>query len=126
MQFKYYVLNHNFNADKVEMFNVFSNCRVQEWCEKAVKKYLRSPAKYTVKRWGDGATLTGFDALCEEVRRTIASEEWGRCEYEIVVSGFVSRSEKQEKWDCYRQCEPNIPMITREIIYQYKEQLKKE
>lgn len=31
-----------------------------------------------------------------------------------------------EKWDCYMQCEYNIPMIARECIYQYKQQRKEE
>ena len=34
------------------------------------------------------------------------------------------RNPKLEKWDCYKQCEPNIEMITRECIWQYKQQLK--
>ena len=25
MQFEYYVLNHNFNKDKIELFNIFDN-----------------------------------------------------------------------------------------------------
>ena len=29
---------------------------------------------------------------------------------------------KLEKWDCYEYCKPNLEIITREIIRQYKEQ----
>ena len=36
----------------------------------------------------------------------------------------VKRNPKLEKWDCYKQCEQNIEMITRECIWQYKQQLK--
>ena len=43
MQFEYYVLNYNPNAKKIEPFNIFMNCYVQEYTEKAIKKYLRSP-----------------------------------------------------------------------------------
>lgn len=31
-----------------------------------------------------------------------------------------------EKWDCYDQCVLNIEEIAREVIYQYREYLKKE
>lgn len=34
--------------------------------------------------------------------------------------------EKLEKWDCYRQAKPNIEMIAREVIWQYKEQKKEK
>lgn len=153
MQFEYYVLNYNFNRKKVEMFNVFRNIHVQDYSEKEVKKYLKSPKKYTSGNRKTGEILYGFDALCEEIRSIIMWQEWARCEYEIGVGyafttelrdivdkverGELSENEiydyikrdanknyNLEKWDCYGQCEPNIPMICREIIHQYKEQLK--
>ena len=46
MQFEYYVLNYDTNKKKVENFNIFRNCLVQEHTEKAVRKYLRSPKNY--------------------------------------------------------------------------------
>ena len=49
MQFEFYVLNYDFNRRKVYMYNIFNNISVQEWTEKAVKKYLRSPKKFTYK-----------------------------------------------------------------------------
>lgn len=159
MQFEYYVMNYNFNKKKVEMFNVFQNINVQEWTEKAVRKYLRSPSKYKhIKRHKneflgiEEIAIYGFDALVEEIRRTIAWQEQGRREYEICVSDAFTyeirdvvddlekysslgdlkeelvkintRNPKLEKWDCYMQCEPNMVMITHEVIRQYKEQSK--
>lgn len=151
MQFEYYVLNYNPNANKIEPFNIFRNCYVQEYTEKAIKKYLRSPKNYKYERYGE-ETLYGFKALCEEIRSIIMWQEWSRREYEISVSDAfvlevediynsidsfrsledlkeelekqVKRNPKLEKWDCYKQCEPNIEMITRECIWQYKQQLK--
>ena len=125
MQFEYYVLNYNFNEHKVEMFNVFWNWNVQEWAEKEIKKYLRAPRKYKKQKNGDGEALYGFDALCDEIRSIIMWQEWSRREYEISVGdAFETDCNKLEKWDCYDQCVPNIKMITRDIIRQYKEQLK--
>lgn len=124
MQFEYYVLNYNSNKKKIEPFNIFRNCYVQECIEKAIKKYLRSPKNYKYEKYGE-ETLYGFDALCKEIDRTIAWQEWGRCEYEIAV-GSIFEKDCLEKWDCYMQAKSNIPMIVRECIYQYKQQRKGE
>ena len=53
MQFEYYVLNCNPNTKKIEPFNIFRNCYVQEYTEKAIKKYLRSPKNYKYERYGE-------------------------------------------------------------------------
>lgn len=155
MQFEYYVLNYDCNKKCVEHFNVFRNIRVQEWTEKEIRKYLRNPSHYECRDYHDDTrTLYGFPALCEEIRHIIMWQEWSRREYEISVSdAFVTeisdvlkdidkydsidqlkeklieeekRNPKLEKWDCYMQCKPNIEMITRECIYQYKQQLKRK
>lgn len=126
MQFEYYVLNYNPNAKKIEPFNIFRNCYVQEYTEKAIKKYLRSPKNYKYERYGED-TLYGFEGLCQEIERIIQWQEWSRREYEIYVGdSFEEDCNKLEKWDCYMQTKPNIPMIARECIYQYKQQRKKE
>ena len=126
MQFEYYVLNCNPNTKNIEPFNIFRNCYVQEYTEKAIKKYLRSPKNYKYERYGED-TLYGFEGLCKEVERIIQWQEWSRCEYEIAVgAAFEKDCNKLEKWDCYGQCVANIPMITREVIWQYKQQLKGE
>ena len=155
MQFEFYVLNHDFNRNKVEMFNIFRNIYVQEWTEKAIKKYLRSPKKFKYESFFNKEVVYGFDGLCKEIESIFRHELWSRCEYEIAVGSLFtteirdvirevereniavenlydelkkidSRNSKLEKWDCFGQAKPNIPMIVREVIYQYKEQLKKE
>ena len=126
MQFEYYVLNCNPNTKNIEPFNIFRNCYVQEYTEKAIKKYLRSPKNYKYERYGED-TLYGFEGLCKEIERIIQWQEWSRCEYEISVGDASEKDcNKLEKWDCYGQCVANIPMITREVIWQYKQQLKGE
>lgn len=124
MQFEYYVLNEDYHG--IKPFNVFQNGTVQEESEKEVKKYLRNPSNYCCIPYDIcEPTLYGFPALCETIRRTIMHEEWARCEYEILVGSLFYKDEKElKKIDCYTQCLPNIEMITREIIYQYKKQKK--
>lgn len=125
IQFEYYVLNYDFNKQKVEPFNIFRNIHVQEWTEKAVRKYLRSPKNFTYKSFDGKEILYGFDALVREIDGIIKWGEWSRREYEVSVGdAFEDDCEKLEKWDCYGQAHMNIEMIAREIIWQYKEQLK--
>ena len=126
MQFEYYVLNCNPNTKNIEPFNIFRNCYVQEYAEKAIKKYLRSPKNYKYERYGED-TLYGFEGMCKEIERIIQWQEWSRCEYEISVGdAFEKDCEYLEKWDCYMQAKSNIPMIARECIYQYKQQRKEQ
>ena len=52
-------------------------------------------------------------------------EKYFPYEYEISVGDIFEKDcNKLEKWDCYMQTKPNIPMIARECIYQYKQQRK--
>ena len=126
MQFEYYVLNYDCNAKKIVPFNIFRNIHVQEWAEKAVRKYLRSPKNFTYKSFDGKEILHGFDAFVKELDGIIKSEEWSRRQYEVSVGdAFETDCEKLEKWDCYGQAKPNMKMITYEVIRQYKEQKKK-
>lgn len=154
MQFEYYVLNYDCNKKCVEKFNVFRNIYVQEYTEKAIKKYLRSPKNYSVKNRETDEILYGFEALCEEIRSIMHWQEHWRREYEISVSDaftpeihdvleyvdkfntyeeFITylekidkKSPRLEKWDAYMQIEPNIKTLTYDILRQYKENKKNE
>ena len=130
MQFEYYVLNYSFNHHHVEQFNIFNNIHLNEATEKEIRKYLRSPSKYYYQKYDFNTKeyyhIYGFDGLCETIKSLIMWQEWSRREYEISVGdAFETDLDKFEKWDCYSQCEKNITMITREVIYQYKQNKKK-
>lgn len=122
--FKYYVLNYNMNSHKVECFNIFDNISLSEATEKLVRKYLKAPNKfeYTERSFSQPQPIIhGFDGFCKALESLIMWQEWGRREYEISVGdAFETDCSKLEKWDCYGQCKPNIPMIAREVIWQYK------
>ena len=38
----------------------------------------------------------------------------------------ISDADKAQKIDCYAQCKPNMAMIAREVIWQYKQYLKEK
>lgn len=125
MRFEYYVLNHDFNLNKIYFYNIFNNYYVQKYTEKEVKKFLRNQKKYSYKSYFDDKILYGFEALCKRIDSIIACEQHHRCEYEISVGGLFEKDlDKFEKYDCYEQAHANIELITREVIYQYKKQLK--
>lgn len=128
MKFEFYVLNYDCNKKKVINYNIFNNILVQEWTEKAVKKYLRSPKKFSYTPFGkDVETIYGFDALVKEIESTIRWQEWGRREYEISVGdAFETDVDELEKWDCYMQAKPNMEIIAREVIRAYKQYRKEE
>ena len=126
MQFEYYVLNYDCNLKKIVPFNIFRNILVQEWTEKAVRKYLRSPKNFTYKSFDGKEILHGFDALVKELDGIIAWQEHWRREYEISVGDlFETDCNKLEKWDTYSQAKPNMAIIAHEVIRQCKEQLKR-
>ena len=127
MQFEFYVLNYDFNKKKVINYNIFNNIRVQEWTEKAVRKYLRAPKKFKYESFFNKEVIYGFDALVKELDRTIAWQERGRREYECSVGdAFVTDCNKLKKIDCYYQSKPNMKIIAREVIFQYKKQLREK
>ena len=127
MQFEYYVLNYDCNAKKIVSFNIFRNILVQEWAEKAVRKYLRSPKNFTYKSFDGKEILHGFDALVKELDSIIRWQEWGRSEYEMSCGyKFETDCNKLQSTDCYEQCKHNMGMIAREVIWQYKQQKKKD
>ena len=125
MQFEYFVLNYDCNAKKIVPFNIFRNIFVQEWTEKAVRKYLRCPKNFTYKSFDGKEILHGFDALVKELDGIIKWQEWSRRQYEISVGdAFETDINNYEKWDTYSQAKPNIEIIAHEVIRQYKEQKK--
>lgn len=127
MQFEFYVLNYDCNRKKVINYNIFNNIRVQEWTEKAVKKYLRSSKKFKYESFFNKEVVYGFDALVREIESAIHNQQWSRREYEIsVADAFETDIDKLEKWDVYQQAKPNMVIITHEVLRQYKEQLKKQ
>ena len=127
MQFEFYVLNYDCNRKKVINYNIFNNIRVQEWTEKAVKKYLRSPKNFKYESFFNKEVVYGFNALVKEIESIIRNQQWSRREYEISVSdAFTTDFNKLEKWDVYQQARPNLEIIAHTVIRQYKEQKKRE
>lgn len=107
--FEFYVVNYDFNTGKCEMYNIFRNIHVYESSLKEVKKHLRNKTKYPYIRF------------CEEIRKIIMWQEWGRIQYEISVGKpFAESINDLRKIDCYFQAQPNIEVICDMLIKRYK------
>ena len=98
MKFEFYVPNYDWNKQKIYMFNIFDNHYIQEWSEKAVKKYLRAPSKYCYIHYGTSYSKDlekyvsnneytyGFDGLVKEINSILMHELSYRREYETNIS----------------------------------------
>lgn len=128
---EFYVLNHDFNEKKIYHYNIFNNIRVYENVVRETRKYLRSPKKYKKVKFQFGdepqVVLYGKEAYVDEIRSIVMWQEWSRCEYEISVGyAFEDDASKLEKWDCYKQFEPNKEMVCDYILAQYKKWQKEQ
>lgn len=112
LKFEWYVLNESFNHNRsIEPYNIFNNIRVNDETNALCIKYKRD--KMT------------FEDFTEELRKIIMWQEWGRCEYEIVVGSLFAYEEKDlKKIDCYQQALPNIKIIAKYVLEEYYPRLK--
>lgn len=99
---KWYVLNHDFNRDKIIDYNVLWQSLPEELA-KEIRKGI----------------ITDRESLKERLQRKFMSQYWSRAEYETMVSGLHTRVEP-EKIDVWRQIAPNLDRITDYIIEEMK------
>ena len=55
MIFEYYVLNYDIKHNKVIMFNIFNNIRLNEATYECVERYVNQNEEYTYKIYRGGA-----------------------------------------------------------------------
>ena len=111
LKFEWNVLNYNFNAQKIEFYNIFNNIYVNEHTNKLC-------ADYKVKK------MT-FDDFVTELDHIIKWQEWSRCEYEISVGSILEDNcTKFQKIDCYDQAHANIRIIAKYVLEEYYPQMK--
>ena len=94
MRFEYYVLNYDINKNKVIPYNIFRNINVQEYTEKEVKKYLRSPKNYAYKSFDGKEEIYGFDALVKENVFIYTSKEMN-VEYDTIIADSIEDVKEQ-------------------------------
>ena len=100
---EFYVLNWDSNSKKVINQNIFSNTLVKEETLNLIQEYERD--------------LVTFKEFVKQLKQIIMWQEWSRCEYEIAVGDtFEQDPDMFEKWDCYKQFEPNAEMFAEYLV----------
>lgn len=107
LKFEWYVLNER--DGKIIPYNIFNNIKVIKYTNELCVKYKKDKMS--------------FDDFVKELDKIIKWQEWGRCEYEIMVSGLFNE-DKAVKIDCYQQAAPNIRIIAKYVLEEYYPQLK--
>lgn len=110
---EYYTLNER--NGKIVPYNIFNNVLVYEETIKLLKKYKRT------------STMT-FDDFKERLRKIIMWQEWSRCEYEIIVTGFPPKADgsDEEKIDCYYQSNMNLDCLATWVLVSNNTRVRKE
>ena len=103
-----YVLLHDFNTDRIELFNIFQSHNFLYGVMKALEK-------------------TNYNEFRNEINNWLMYSFWSKCEYEIVCGGlFVEQPEHLEKIDVYYQVKNNVDVLSRYIIAEYNKKRKKK
>ena len=98
---EWYVMNHDFNKNKVYFINIFRTDIVENVIKACIKK-----------------KVTCYNSLLELLSREFKYHYMSRAEYEIVVGGlFAKDMEKDlEKISVWNQIEPNMDRICEYVI----------
>lgn len=102
---EWYVYVQDINAREIEKFNVFRSYNFLNGCKKTFKKYQKD--KVMTK-----------DELSKEIKDWAMYSFWSKCEYEIVVSGWVSKG-NERKIDVYDQLNMNWDSFF-QYVYDHK------
>ena len=101
VELKWYVINHDFNRNKVYHMDIF----IQDITDCLIKNLI----KKKIKNYSD---------LYEYLLKEFMFYYWCRAEYEMSIGGlFVKDIEKDlEKIDVWYQIEPNLDRICEYVI----------
>lgn len=100
---EWYVLNYDFNAEKIGCFNIFNS-----------SKFCDGIAEMRKTEW------LSIDAFFERLDRVLSYCFQGKREYEISVGdAFETDCEKLRKIDVYSQVKPNIERLARYILVEW-------
>ena len=100
---EWFVLNYDFNKRRIEDFNIFRNSYFTKSVEELLKEY------------------SSFEEFVIQLDRKLMYCFWSKREYEISVGdAFEKDINKYKKIDVYSQVKPNIEILAKYIIDNYK------
>lgn len=77
---KWLVYYQSFNGKEITTFNIFDHPGVLQDCKKAYRKFKNDRDKFF-----------------EEVQSTLMYHYWAKCEYEIILSPWISNKKRKSK-----------------------------
>ena len=96
---EWYVLMYDFNADKLEHYNIFNNTNMWYRIPELIKDFVT------------------YEDFKEELRSLLVYCFWSKREYELFIGdAFEDDLEKYEKVDIYSQVLPNLDILANYII----------
>lgn len=101
---KWFVLNHDFNSDKIEPYNIFNSTSFKQEVDKLLEEFVT------------------FDDFKEKLDSALKYSFLSKAEYEMMCSGLFNRN-KAYKIDVYSQVVPNLDILARYIIEEYNRKL---
>lgn len=103
------VYYENFNAGRIETYNVFNHYRFWDDCIKNVKKNKEDRKAFE-----------------EQLRRDLMYYYWSKCEWEIILSAWPARKNfHEEKIDVFDQIYLNWDKFT-DYVWENRNNIKKE
>lgn len=106
IKLEWYILQHDFNKNKMYMENIFSDSFPEE-----VAKKIRKGVK---DNW---RPVTDYISFKDWIKGELMYRYWSKCEAEFQSGGLFSKEENFEKIDGWFQLEPNLDNICEYIIH---------
>lgn len=101
---KWYVLNHDFNDDKIVSFNIFNSVSFSQEIDKLLEEFIT------------------FDDFKEKLDSALKHSFWSKSEYEIMCSGLFDRN-KAYKISVYDQMKDNVDVLAECIIREHNKKV---
>ena len=102
------VFYHDFNKQKIVVFNIFEHWRFNDDVKKSLKKFDNK------------------EEFAERLKRDLLYYFWSKCEYEIVITSWCGgRNTKDIKIDVYDQVMNNWDIFVDYVWSNKKQQRKK-
>lgn len=106
---EWYVLKHDFNANKIIEFNIFNNSKFVDGVAEQLTNFIT------------------FNTFKEKLRKNLMYCFWSKSEYEIAAGSlFSTYPDEFEKIDVYSQLLPNLDQLCHYIINTYNIESKRK
>lgn len=105
---EWYVFTEGFNSREIEKHNVFNHYRFLNDLKKLARKFRDREREQ-------------FE---EAMRKDLMYYYWSKCEWEVVIGGFIGKADKSLKVDVYEQVMLNWKPFC-DYVWEHRVELRK-